>query len=318
VALLPKEAAEGKGKQSAPRRLPATDGPLPALLEKRPDLRGLPVRKETECKLSAEAVATLDEVSSLVRSFGARAGSAVRRRGSVVNVTNEEASAERNAYLMSLLSQPPPKRSRGLTAERVGALEQMLQVEDEYVRMKLVQLFSTIRDEPATLAIVRRALYDPSRNVRSAAVEALYDRPRETTRTALLAGLRYPWAPVADHAAEALVALGDRGAVLDLVELLDRPDPTAITRDAEGRWRVAELVRVNHLGNCLLCHAVSGDKSDPVRGLVPTPGAPLPELYYDSQEGTFARADVTYLRQDFSAMQPVADADPWPAVQRFD
>ena len=28
--------------------------------------------------------------------------------------------------------------------------------------------------------------------------------------------------------------------------------------------------------------------------------------------------DVTYLRQDFSAMLPVAEAHPWPEMQRFD
>src|SRR5207249_4048220 len=30
------------------------------------------------------------------------------------------------------------------------------------------------------------------------------------------------------------------------------------------------------------------------------------------------RLDVTYLRQDFSLMQPVEDANPWPEMQRFD
>lgn len=30
------------------------------------------------------------------------------------------------------------------------------------------------------------------------------------------------------------------------------------------------------------------------------------------------RADTTYLRQDFSALLPVADAKPWPEQQRFD
>jgi hypothetical protein len=30
------------------------------------------------------------------------------------------------------------------------------------------------------------------------------------------------------------------------------------------------------------------------------------------------RVDVTYLRQDFSLLQPVADANPWPEMQRFD
>ena len=30
------------------------------------------------------------------------------------------------------------------------------------------------------------------------------------------------------------------------------------------------------------------------------------------------RIDVTYLRPDFSMMQAVADANPWPEMQRFD
>jgi hypothetical protein len=30
------------------------------------------------------------------------------------------------------------------------------------------------------------------------------------------------------------------------------------------------------------------------------------------------RLDVTYLRQDFSVMLSVADAQPWPEMQRFD
>jgi hypothetical protein len=30
------------------------------------------------------------------------------------------------------------------------------------------------------------------------------------------------------------------------------------------------------------------------------------------------RADVTYLKQDFSARQPVANHGAWPEVQRFD
>ena len=39
---------------------------------------------------------------------------------------------------------------------------------------------------------------------------------------------------------------------------------------------VQELVRVNHLANCLLCHAPSFQRGDLVRGAVPTPGLPLP------------------------------------------
>jgi hypothetical protein len=78
------------------------------------------------------------------------------------------------------------------------------------------------------------------------------------------------------------------------------------------------LVRINHLGNCALCHAPSTAKDDPIRGLVPTRGEPLPVVYYESKMGSFIRADVTYLKQDFSVTQPVAEPNKWPAQQRFD
>ena len=83
-----------------------------------------------------------------------------------------------------------------------------------------------------------------------------------------------------------------------------------------------EVVRVNHLRNCLLCHAPATTATDPVRGLVPSPGQPLPPPfsvpYYEGQIGLFVRADVTYLRQDFSVPQPVAKPGNWPVHQRYD
>jgi hypothetical protein len=79
------------------------------------------------------------------------------------------------------------------------------------------------------------------------------------------------------------------------------------------------MVRVNHLRNCFLCHAPSLDTRDPVQGSVPTPGQPLPAGYSAGRgKGPFVRADVTYLRQDFSVMQRVEKPDRWPAWQRFD
>jgi hypothetical protein len=81
---------------------------------------------------------------------------------------------------------------------------------------------------------------------------------------------------------------------------------------------VHEVVKVNHLRNCLLCHAPSVSTSDAIRGMVPEKGQPLPEVYYESRRGTFVRADVVYLKQDFSLIQPVAKPEPWPAFQRYD
>src|SRR5262249_47963590 len=38
----------------------------------------------------------------------------------------------------------------------------------------------------------------------------------------------------------------------------------------------------------------------------------------NSSPDVLVRVDVTYLRQDFSLFQPVANAHPWPEMQRFD
>jgi hypothetical protein len=126
---------------------------------------------------------------------------------------------------------------------------------------------------------------------------------------------------VADHAAEALVVLGDVDAVSRLRELAVAPDPRAPFFDATNNtYARRELVQINHLKNCMMCHAPSKDTTDLVRGRVPTPGEPLPPLsqYYESTEGIFVRADITYLRQDFSVPQPVDNHGRWPTMQRFD
>jgi hypothetical protein len=119
---------------------------------------------------------------------------------------------------------------------------------------------------------------------------------------------------------------------------------------------VRELVRINHFRNCLLCHSPAspgagtanlpvGDgllgeeraASDPHRGLalvatgpntltapVPLPGQQIPTPSPQGGYGQFSipdtlvMFDVTYLRQDFSVKLPVANAQPWPELQRFD
>src|SRR5262249_15191781 len=73
-----------------------------------------------------------------------------------------------------------------------------------------------------------------------------------------------------------------------------------------------------HLRNCLLCHAPSTDRTDPIRAPIPTPLRALPVVYYDSFRGDAVRADTTYFRQDFSVQQPVEKSYPWPPLHRFD
>jgi len=135
----------------------------------------------------------------------------------------------------------------------------------------------------------------------------------------LLAALRHPWPPAADHAALALVALEDEEAVPALRELVRQPDPRAPYEDENGRWRQKELVRVNHLRSCLLCHPPSLNERDPVVGPIPKPGEPLPALYYSRRrEGRMVRADVVFFRQDFSVTHEVEKPNEWPDEQRFD
>ena len=142
-----------------------------------------------------------------------------------------------------------------------------------------------------------------------------------------MSGLRYPWPTVAKRAAEAIIKLERKDLLPQLIDVLEEPDPRAPVMHEVKDTRVPvvrELVRVNHHCSCLLCHApgnsgkVSGNA---LTAGVPVPGQPLTPPsggYNNSQPEILVRVDVTYLRQDFSVMQPVVDANPWPERQRFD
>jgi hypothetical protein len=332
--------------------------PLLDTLLKRPDLQGLPLAMGNDCRLYSDPAKDLERQSR-----------ALRRQLSECLL----AEAPNAALLRPHLLQAAGNQWR--RDEDVPVLVQMLQAEDQPVRLLLVELLARIPGRRASAALAGRAVFDLSAEVREAAVQALADRPRDQFRCLLLDGLRYPWAPAADHAAEALVALDDRESLPRLTALLDEPDPASpvartfhdldpaliqsrpwhgtrpiavlLDEGQAGQRRTAvlpcldgvagpspaltgsasvvrEVVRVNHLRNCLLCHAASSGRSDPLHALVPSSGQPLPppfsSRYYngDGSRSTFVRADVTYLRQDFSVPQPVANPGNWPEYQRYD
>jgi outer membrane biosynthesis protein TonB len=287
--------------------------PGPALASaQRPDLVGLPLRMGLDCRLGKEPAENLQVLSRKLR-------------------TRLEAAIPRG----SLDPRPDPEvlrreltgkdSSEWLRPEAIPALLQLLQAEGGPVRLILVELLAKIDHKRATEALAIRAVVDLSAAVREAAIQALSRRPREEYRELLLAGLRYPWMPVQQHASEALVALRDTDAAPQLAMLLGETPgtlPFTVTQNKKQTTVVRELVRVNHLANCLLCHAPSFDRTDLVRGAVPTPGQPLPApvttpQYYD-RGGSFARADITYLRQDFSVVQTVENPGKWPSNQRYD
>jgi hypothetical protein len=287
---------------------------LPELFAWRSDLAGLPLQMGLDCRLGKESTENLQVLSRKLRSHLIE----------VVPKDGVDMRHDAQALRRKLLDGKDGARQEWVQAEALPTLVQMLQVEEKPVRLLLVDIVSKIKGRSAAAVLARLALFDLSEEVRDAAVDALRQRPSPDYRDLVLAGFRYPWAPVADHAAETLVSLGDREAIPQLVNLLSQPDPNAPVPPSrrEDRSFVREMVRVNHLRNCLLCHAPSFMPVEPVRGLVPTPGLPLPPPttpYYDGNPtGTFVRADITYLRPDFSVSQPVAEPGAWPTNQRYD
>jgi hypothetical protein len=210
---------------------------------------------------------------------------------------------------------------------RIAALMQVLAPESPSIRLGLVKYLSSIAHVEATRALARMVIFSAEEEVRQAATDALKVRRERDYTDILLNGLRYPLPDVARRAAETLVKLERTDLVPQLVDLLDEPDPRApVTRAVNHKQvpTVRELVRINHHRNCLLCHAPANTGSvapDTLTAAVPVPSEPLPlpsQGYLNSSPDLLVRLDVTYLRQDFSLFQAVADANPWPEMQRFD
>jgi len=285
------------------------------LLSRRNDLAGLPIRGENECQIDPIKARAMQSVSVAMRRLTARRVATQQRTASSKfsfseSLSFSESDAADKATLAAL--------EKSLSDTSASTMAQMLQVESEGVRRAFVWRLGFSAGPESSIALADRALFDLSDEVRSAAIEVLRNRPPHDYQQRLVDGLRYPWPPVAEHAADALAKIGDATAIERIAPLVGEPDPSLPRLNAEKKWVVRELVRVNHLRNCLLCHAPSAAKSDLVRGLIPTPGKPIPVAYYQSAKGDFVHADTIYLRQDFSVMHKVANARPWPDQQRFD
>jgi hypothetical protein len=225
------------------------------------------------------------------------------------------------------MSQKDRAQCDTVTVARIAALMQVLAPMSPTIHRGLVKYLSAVPHVEATKALARLAIFSAEDEVRGAAIDALKVRRERDYTDVLVRGLHYPWPAVARRAAEAVAKLERNDLLPQLVGLLEEPDPRAPVMQEVGKKKVPvvrELVRVNHHRNCLLCHAPgnTGQVSpEAVTAAVPVPGEPLPspsDGYRTSSPDIIVRVDVTYLRQDFSALQPVADANPWPEMQRFD
>ncbi|MBI1917221.1 MAG: HEAT repeat domain-containing protein [Planctomycetes bacterium] len=280
------------------------DGPA-SLQSKRPDLAGLPLRQGKACQLAKDEAKEFQDLSRKLHE----------------HLGKSDPAALRQALLET-------EKETWLTPNAIPVMTQILQAENSSVRLLYAEVLGRIRGGEAAEALVRRAVLDLAPEVRERAIRELRTRSRNDYVPLLLRKLRYPWAPAAGHAAEALVALDLKETVLDLVRMLGEPDPTLPTTVTEGRTRyqvVPELVRVNHLRNCALCHPPSFSKKDLIRAtfraLSPAEESPAFIGYGGGQgedPGPFVRADITYLRQDFSVMHQVEDHEKAPPHQRFD
>jgi HEAT repeat protein len=293
----------------------------PRLMAQRPDLAGLPIRRGVHSLLGKETAENLQVLSRSLREH---------LEASIPKGKSNDPRPSPSALRTRLLEDQ--KKDEWLRPAALPALQQLLMAEGKPVRLLLVEVLSRIKGKESTEALALRCIFDLHSEVREAAVQALKARPRKEYAAILVESLRYPWHPAVCHAAEAIVALKMRESVPKLVSLLQEPDPSEpisvpVSKTKKQTVR-RELVRVNHLGNCLLCHAHSLATSDLVRGMVPVVGETLPApvtspSYYTGdgkgrRRGSFVRADVTYLRQHFSVYQPVEDPGQWPAYQRYD
>lgn len=291
--------------------------PLTLLTRKRPDLIGLPLVMGDHCQLGKEPAENLHALSRKLRTFLSKSTAAQGRGGNT-----GDTRIDPDLLRQTLLAED--EKAHWLQTEAIPTMQQMLMAERKSVRLLLVEFLSRIDRREATVALAQRAIYDLNVEVREAAIKALRDRPREEYQKILVDGLIYPWAPVADHSSRALIALDLKEAVPQMIAQLDLGDPRLITTISNGKpvVMIRELVRVNHFKNCLLCHAPSFQTTDLVRGTIPDPTQPLPATstleYYSNITRPAVRADVTYLRQDFSVFQPVEKPGVWPIFQRFD
>ena len=290
--------------------------PLLNVLPKRKDLQGLPLAMGDACKSDTDELHDLKQVSFAVgRTIG-------EFNGSLGSRDMAQNDAFRNLSIKEMVSLCMKDHAANPTSQKLKTIDQILQIDHPRLRLEMIEYLGNSGTDAAVELIVKKAKFDIEPEVRTAAIKALADIDAKQYRDSLLEGLNYPWHVVAEHSAEALVRLNDQAAIPSLIDMLDLPHPQyPIANDGELIQR--ELVGINHMRNCLLCHAPSISEGDSVRGLIPHTSKPLPTHYYDSQgaigEVAFAvRADITYLEQDFSVVRPVENPGPWPNEQRFD
>jgi len=311
-----------------------TDGFILALRNERSDLAGLPFLLGDSCRQGAEGnlpfKETAEDVRLILRKTPDR-GDATQRSemfwGLYVQfLAKQMADRQPVADGPNSKDEKKPLEQDGQltsTSVRHMALMQMLGAESPELRRTLVWQLAVENNRWANRALAQLAVFSPEEEVRLTAITALGARPDTDFADILWHGLHYPWPPIVKQAADFVVKLGRPNLAPNLIELLDEPDPRApVAREVNGKktFVVREMVRINHHRSCLLCHAPAGDNmpKNVLTAQAPLPGE-LPLAYYAGRRPSqMVRLDVTYLRQDFSAMLPCENPTPRSKTERFD
>ena len=324
-----------------------TDQFMRELCLHRPDLAGLPFAMDAQCRQSKDRGRAFFLEALVVRvAMGGLGGKKGDGNFPEMNFWQEYDTVQQDVARELAGNRGAIEKDRfrinrrELTPARVAALTQILAPESEGVLKEMVQRLAKIDSAESTTALAHLAVFAPSADVRQAAQKGLQGRPKEGYVEVLKHGLRYPWPAIARNAAQAIAQLEHKELVPWLVAQLDEPDPRApVVGSINGQpaMVVREVVRINHHRNCLLCHAPGNTPDlqrnvnpkspedvvqDVVTAPVPLPGQPLPPPSQgyepNGPSDILVRVDVTYLRQDFSMLQAVKEAKPWPEMQRFD
>ena len=273
--------------------------------------QGLPLVMEDKCRSSRDDAVAIDLVSSTL-------GSAVNQFDP--SLGSRDPSKNDAFRIRELKKQLKIVTDASMSPQHLKTSDQILQIDHPRMRLELIEALERSKTDTALKLLAKRAKFDFVPEVRLAATTALAGFSRDQYREELLAGLKYPWHVIAQHSAEALVRLNDQEAIPELIAMLDLPHPNAPVQVDKNKFVQPELVAINHMRNCLLCHAPAGSSHDIATGVIPSWDKPLPKQYYKSENphSPSVRADVTYLEQDFSVVQPVKRRGKWPRDQRFD
>lgn len=196
-----------------------------AAQKQQPSATGISWRMGPDCQMGKEPAERLQVLSTQLRAMlracvpaGDIRPDAEQLRGMLTGTSKGPATTTVRKT-PSTLKAAKTNREEWTHAEAIPTLTQMLQAENTPIRLLLVELLANINGRDASVALAKRAIFDLSPEVREKAVQALADRPAKEYLPTLLSGFGWPLPAIADHAAEAVIAIAPNEAGAALINV---------------------------------------------------------------------------------------------------